>query len=767
MHNLALNCLGALEVVAANCAIRGFRTDKVRALLVYLALEAPRPQRRERLAAIFWPESDHETALSNLRLTLHRLRQTLDAAAPGVADMLFTVTRSTVEFHLTVVQVDVVRFQQLLAECEAHHHEDLHTCPACLARLQQAAALYRGELLAGFGLADAPGFEEWLLLRRETLHHLALLALHHLATAYETQGELERALSNARRKLTIDPYREEAHQQVMRLLARSGLISQALAQYETCRRLLRTEVGVEPAAETVALARQISTGKFAKLASRPDDKAKTTPHPTHPITQWRGAPAVRSPNHNLPTYLTPFIGREQELSELRALLQQPEVHLVTLVGPGGMGKTRLALEVGQSLVAAFADGIGFASLAALADPAAIAPAIATVLGLTLQGDWQQALAQSLRHKQLLLILDNCEHLLPAAIATPQTVTVPGEGSGVGQLVADLLHAAPGLRILATSRARLNLRAEYLYRVEGLDFAREAKLADAASAAAVRLLVKSVQRLQPHFTLQPANLAEVLRICHLVQGMPLGLELAAAWADQLTLGEIAREIERNVDFLSVAQHDVPLRQRSMNALFAWSWRLLNEDEQGVLRQLSVFRGGFTREAAAAVAGATLPVLTSLVHKSLLRFVRQPANEQPAGEAGRYELHELLRQFAEKELARCPAEATAVAIHHCHFYLGLVAQCEQRLARADFKSAVAELQGEIDNIRQAWTNALHQRQLEALDASAFALWLFYEFAGLAAEGAQMFHLQYGLGSLCRGAGVVCAVFATEPACRAAAW
>jgi predicted ATPase/DNA-binding SARP family transcriptional activator len=742
MQILSLNFLGAFEVIAANRAISAFRTDKVRALLVYLALEASRPQQRDRLAAIFWPESDQESARYNLRLTLHRLRQTLAAAVPGIADTVFTVTRSTITFHPAATRVDVVRFQQLITDCEAHTHADLYRCALCVARLHQAAELYRGELLAGFGIADAPAFEEWLLLRREMLHQLALLALHHLAVAYELQGQLEPALAYARRKLALDPYREETHQQVMRLLARGGQISQALAQYERCRRLLREEVGVDPDAETVALAEQIRTGKFDKGTSWQDDadaeRRTVTESTSHSIPLSPTQLVTVSPHHNLPTHLTPFIGREQELAELGALLQEPEVRLVTLVGPGGMGKTRLAVEVGKRALAAFADGVFFVPLASLAAPSAIAAAIATALGLTLQGDLAQALGQILRFKQMLIILDNCEHLLPAAFAATQTTPDHEGATSLGQLVADLLHVAPGVRMLATSRERLNLRAEHLYRVEGMDLAQGATLAHAAGAAAVRLFVKSVQRIQPHFALQQANLSAVLRICRFVQGMPLGLELAAAWADQLTIADIAQEIEGNVDFLTSEQHDVPVRQRSMRAVFAWSWRLLNGQEQGVLRQLSIFRGGFTREAAQTITGASLPVLTSLVHKSLLRVVQQPVRDEQTGNAVRYELHELLRQFAEKQLALIPTAAETVAAQHSQFYLHLLAGCEQRLARDDFKTAVAELQCEIDNLRQAWATAARLRQLEALDAAAFALWLFYEFAGLGAEGAQVFHV-----------------------------
>lgn len=759
MHSTSLTFFGTFRVVIANTSISAFRTDKVRALLIYLALEAGRPHRRERLAALFWPECAHESALYNLRLTLHRLRQALDAVAPGISDTLFTITRSAIEFNTATVQMDVQHFQQLVGECETHPHADLAQCALCLDCLQQAVALYRGELLAGFSLADAPEFEEWLLMRRETLHHLTLIALHTLADAYERQNEEERALPFAQRKLALDPYREESHQQLMRLLARCGLVSQALAQYERCHRLLREEVGAELDAETIALAAQIRAGKFGrerrpKLTRVREAEEKGhleelqmaslgAPLPTSSLalpassTDPATDPATMSPPHNLPFQLTPFVGREQELTELKALLQQPEVHLLTLVGPGGMGKTRLALEIGRILLPSFRDGVFWVSLASIAEPTAIAPAIAVTLGLTLQGDLQQALGQALRLKQLLLILDNCEHLLPSAVTATGATTLNPESLSIRQLVIALLRVAPSVRILATSRERLNLRVEQLYPIEGMALAQEATLTTAARVESVCLFVKSVQRIHPRFSLREANLSAVLHICRFVQGMPLGLELAAARADQFTIAEIAREIEHCMDFLTLEQDDVVVRQRSIRAVFAWSWRLLNEHEQAVLGCLSVFRGSFTYAAAEAITGASLSVLTSLIHKSLLRVVQRPATVGQAESVVRYELHELLRQFAAEQLALIPEQEKVVVTRHSLFYLQIVAQFEQHLAYNDFQTAVAELQGEIDNIRQAWATAIRQRQIEALDASAFALWFFYEFVGLTAEGAQVFH------------------------------
>src|SRR5262249_14007743 len=328
--------------------------------------------------------------------------------------------------------------------------------------------------------------------------------------------------------------------------------------------------------------------------------------------------------------LTPCIGREGELAELVALLQRSEVRLLTLAGMGGMGKTRLAQELGRASITAFAAGVCFVPLAPISTPAALVGAIGTVLGIALKsGDPRSVLFQMLRQKQLLLILDNFEHLLV-------------DGTDAVDLVADLIGAAPGVQVIVTSRERLKLRGEQVYALQALSFSTTATLAEAAAAAAVRLFVQSVQRVQADFQLTGANLAAVLRICHLVQGMPLGLELAAANAAGLPLTAIGDAVEQSAGLLTVDWHDVPERQRSMRAVFAWSRQLLSAEERRILRQSSVFRGGFAYTAAQAVIGATPQLLTRLTDKSLLQW--QPT---ATGE-GRYTMHELLRQFAAEEL-----------------------------------------------------------------------------------------------------------------------
>ena len=362
-------------------------------------------------------------------------------------------------------------------------------------------------------------------------------------------------------------------------------------------------------------------------------------------------PSVDAPKHNLPPQVTPFVGRTAELGELARLLTDPGVRLLSIVGMGGMGKTRLALEAGMAQVGRFEDGVYFVPLAPLQSADAIAPTIAGALGLALRksDEPRQQLLDHLRHKTMLIILDNWEHLL----ACP----APGRGDGVG-LVSDIIRAATNVKVLATSRVRLSVQEEHLFHLAGMDFPDWETPADALEYSAVKLFLQSARRVRPGFELAADDLKYVARICRLAEGMPLGILLAAAWVEMLTPQEIAAEMPRSLDFMATELRDVPERQRSIRAVFDYAWNSLAQREREVFRAMSVFRGGFTREAAQQVTGAGLRELMGLATKSLLH--RAPT--------GRYEMHELLRQYGDEKLLET-AEADTIRQRHLEYYLAL--------------------------------------------------------------------------------------------------
>ncbi len=410
-------------------------------------------------------------------------------------------------------------------------------------------------------------------------------------------------------------------------------------------------------------------------------------------------PDIVQRRHNLPAQPTPFVGREAELTELARLLADPDVRLLTVLGTGGMGKTRLALEAAAAELDNFEDGVFFVSLAPLQSLEAVVPTVAEALDFAFYegGEPRQQLLDYLQHKAKLIVMDNFEHLL----------------DGV-DLVSDIMRTAPHVKVLSTSRARLKVQGEHLFHLAGMDFPDWETPEDALDYSAVKLFLQSARRVRPGFELAAADLKYVARICRLVQGMPLGILLAAAWLEMLTPVEIAAEISRDLDFLETDLRDLPGRQRSMRAVFDHSWNLLTERERAVCQGLSVFRGGFTRQAAQQVTGASLHELMALVNKSLLG--REPG--------GRYGIHEMLRQYAEEKLDQMPEAGRAVRDLRCAYYAGMLQGCMADLKSPRQMATLARIDGEIDNVRAAWRWAVERGQVEQMERALEPLAFYYE-------------------------------------------
>jgi predicted ATPase len=416
---------------------------------------------------------------------------------------------------------------------------------------------------------------------------------------------------------------------------------------------------------------------------------------------------AHAPRHNLPVQATPFVGREAELTELARLLADPDVRLLTILGVGGIGKTRLSLEVGAAQLNNYPNGVYFVPLAPLDSSEAIVPAIAQALGFSFyeRGEPRQQLLDYLREKSMLLILDNFEHLLNGAI-----------------LVTEILQAAPRVKILCTTRTRLDIPGEQLFHLEGMEFPARETPADAMEYSAVKLFLQSARRVRPGFELVVDDLKYVARICRVVGGMPLGILLAAAWVEMLTPQEIAGEMQRSLDFLETGQQSIPERQRSMRGVFDYAWNSLNEREQQAFCAVSVFRGGFTREAAQEVTQASLRELMGLVNKSLLQ--RDPG--------GRYQVHELLRQYAAEQLG----QAHEMQDRHCAYYAGFLQQRESHLFDWNQRAMLAEMGAEIDNLRAGWEWAVATAQVQRINDYLESLGELHRMRGWYQEGEESF-------------------------------
>ncbi len=697
MARLTLTFLGPMEVTLDGKRVTGFASNKVRALLAYLAVEADRPHHREALIGMLWPDYPERAARASLRNALANLRQALGdhSAQPP----FLHITRETIQFNSdSDCWTDVAAFR---ASVDARG-----AAKPARQRLEEASRLYRGGFLEGFCLNDSAAFDDWCRTTQEHLERLAVAALHLLAQECEQRGEFDRGCTFARREVDLEPWQEEAHCELMRLLALSGQRSAALTQYKACRRALMEELGVEPSVETTLLYERIRDG-----AIQVQRIASTTPH-------------------NLPGSLTPFVGREAELAGINERLQDSTCRLLTLVGAGGSGKTRLALEAAAAQLDHYPHGVYFVSLAPLDSAEAIVPTVAMALGFSFYAEAgvlaqdgprrqvpaRQQLLDYLRPKTMLLILDNFEHLL----------------EGVG-LVTDILRAAPGVRILATSRARLNVGGEHRFRIAGMDYPDDASTdgrsetcaqlrEEIAQYGAVKLFLQGARRARPGFELTAENLNGVVQVCRLVDGLPLGIRLAASWVEMLSPAEIAVEIGRSLDFLETERSDAPARQRSMRAAFDHSYHLLSEQEQRVFQRLSVFRGGFTQDAAQRVAGGSLRELRALVDKSLLE----------RDSDGRYDSHELLRQYAAEKLTLDPSAWEAVHRAHTALYAAALEQWAEDLRGPRQQTALSEMDVEIENARAAWDWAVKRVDVERLEQAIEGLCLFYEWRGRYQDG-----------------------------------
>ena len=702
---MEIRLFGPMEVRVGGDPLPRVRTRKTLWLLALLVIRAGRDLDRSWLSETLWPDSESPDALRSLRQTLHDLRCALGSEACRVTP----AGPSALRIDLTGGFADVPAFDNAIARGDVES-------------LAAAVKLYRGPLLEDCS-------EEWVLEARRQREHDYLAALERLASDATVRAEHEAAASYLRRAIDVDPCREEFQRALMEALAAGGSPAGALLVYRQLRSLLWREMAADPAEETTALFRRLRDETRARAGSHAEPKGKA-----------QGPKTERRP---LPTPLTALIGREEAVREVSAHLGS--ARLVTLTGTGGIGKTRLALRVAEEVSAEYPDGVGFVDLAPLADPERVPDAVRTALGIPAGGAREEpieTLKQHLSTRRLLIVLDNCEHLLDACATLAET----------------LLAHCSGVRILATSRQPLGFRGEWVWQVPSLAFPMEGpwhhagpqfldspsvhrQLATLNQYPAVRLFLERVRAAGVPIETTPRNALAIVEVVRRLDGIPLAIELAAARTRSLSIEEIRTRLNSGFALMSAPSALAP-RHKTLEAAFKWSWDLLSPAEQLVLGRLSVFAGSWSLEDAETVCSGDgvereeiAEIIASLVDQSLVCY--SPAGTMFAGGSaayseGRYWLLETVRQFARERL-QATGKVKMWRDRHLATFMALGQEAEPHLNTAEQQEWFETLDSRYDNIREAlrWACSDEGDTNGGLRLAA-AIWRFWDVRGHWREG-----------------------------------
>ncbi len=647
-----------------NKQVENIKLSAPSSLLIYLAYRGKWIPRTE-LAFLYKPDEPEVDAKRYLRLLIHRAK-----SIPWATNL--EVERTQLRF---LIGTDVAEYLKAYKD----------------KNWQKACSLYKGKFLNGLSLAEVYSFNSWLELERTELEYKHQNALRRRAEELIKQGNEKEASESLLELLDYDWTNEEVVRLAIQAACASGQNALANNVYARFEKVLKDELDLEPLAETKELLEELSNLNGLEP------------------TQKKAASFTKV---SLPAQSTRFIGRKNDLKRLNQSCSSEGCRLLSIVGLGGIGKTRLGLELARSQVSNFADGVFFIALADI-KAKMLANTISRALEIPTDDDskTKKLLLDFLIDKRLLLVLDNFEHILDCK-----------------GLLAEMLELSPGIKIVVTTRVSLKLKAEHIYELRGLDYPKDENQDKIQDFDAVKLFLSAAKRVAPGLKADDESLKLITKICQLVEGMPLAIELSSSWLRIISLEQLYKEIQKSLDMFSSEHSDIALRHRNVRAVFDYSWQRLSEKQQDILKRLSVFRGGFNLKAAEKVARAHLGHLLNMTNES---FIRSESNN-------RFSMHELIRKYVSDELKKDSDLFDLYGLEHARYFATMLADCDIEDYEKS-KKALLNIDADIENIRLAWVVLVGNCLLKELIGSIRALDYFYGNRGLFQE-AKEFYLSH---------------------------